>query len=250
MPAGTLALAPWQETGIAAGARPGRAASVAPPVDRSTGGPATETTTYTSIADYVPVTDAMLRDPDPDDWLMYRRTYDGWGYSPLDQSTRDNVHQLALAWVWSMPAGTNQPTPLVHDGVMYLANPDNVIQALDAASGTLLWEYHRALPVSLRTGLIRNLAIYEDTLFLASRDAYLVALDARTGDLGWETRLGTSAQGVPVTFRAGGEQYIAVAPGVGGGSPRRAPTILSPEIHYPATGNALYVFKLAGSTLR
>ena len=129
----------------------------------------------------------MLRDPDPDDWLMYRRTYDGWGYSPLDQITRDNVHQLALAWVWSMPAGTNQPTPLVHDGVMYLANPGNVIQALDAASGTLLWEYQRALPESLRTGLIRNLAIYEDTLFLASRDAYLVALDARTGDLVWET---------------------------------------------------------------
>ena len=193
VPAGTQALAPGQETGIAVGVQPGRPTPL--PADRSTGGPATATTTYTSIADYVPVTDAMLRDPDPDDWLMYRRTYDGWGYSPLDQITRDNVHQLALAWVWSMPAGTNQPTPLVHDGVMYLANPGNVIQALDAAGGTLLWEYHRALPESLRTGLIRNLAIYEDTLFLASRDAYLVALDARTGDVVWETQIADYRQG-------------------------------------------------------
>ncbi len=94
-----------------------------------------------------------------------------------------------------MPAGTNQPTPLVHDGVMYLGNPGNVIQALDAASGTLLWEYHRALPESLRTGLIRNLAIYEDRLFLASRDAYLVALDARTGNVVWETQIADYRQG-------------------------------------------------------
>ena len=195
VPAGPQALAPGQETGVAAGAQSGRSAPVLPPADRPAGGPATGTATYASIADYIPVTDAMLRDPDPDDWLMYRRTYDGWGYSPLDQITRDNVHQLALAWVWSMPAGTNQPTPLVHDGVLYLANPGNVIQALDAASGTLLWEYHRALPESLRTGLIRNLAIFEDTLFLASRDAYLVALDACTGDVVWETQIADYRQG-------------------------------------------------------
>ena len=181
--------------GSQTGAGTGRGRAASPPADRSTVGLATETATYTAIADYVPVTDAMLRDPNPDDWLMYRRTYDGWGYSPLDQITRDNVHQLALAWVWSMPAGTNQPTPLVHDGVMYLANPGNVIQALDATSGTLLWEYHRALPESLRTGLIRNLAIYEDTVFLASRDAYLVALDARTGDVVWETQIADYRQG-------------------------------------------------------
>ena len=194
VPAGTQALVSGQETRVAAGARPGRPVSP-PPTDRPTGGPVTGTLTYASIADYVPVTDAMLRDPDPDDWLMYRRTYDGWGYSPLDQITRDNVHRLALAWVWSMPAGTNQPTPLVHDGILYLANPGNVIQALDAASGTLLWEYHRGLPESLRTGLIRNLAIYEDTLFLASRDAYLVALDARTGDVVWDTQIADYRQG-------------------------------------------------------
>ncbi len=193
VPAGSQSLVAGQQTRVAAGARPG--SPVSPPPARPTSGAPAATTTYVSIGDYTPVTDAMLRDPDPDDWLMYRRTYDGWGYSPLDQITRDNVHQLTLAWVWSMPAGTNQPTPLVHDGVMYLPNPGNVIQALDAASGNLLWEYRRALPEGLRTGLIRNLAIYEDMLFLASRDAYMVALDARTGAVVWETQIADYRQG-------------------------------------------------------
>ena len=153
------------------------------------------TTTYSSLTNFAPVTDAMLREPDPDDWLNYRRTYNGWGYSPLSQITRDNVHRLSLAWTWAMPVGSNQPTPLVYDGILYLVNPGNVIQAFDAATGTLRWEYRRLLPESLRTGLLRNLAIYEDKLFLASRDAYLVALDARTGELVWETRIADYQQG-------------------------------------------------------
>ena len=77
----------------------------------------------------------MLRDPPPGDWLMFRRTYDGWGYSPLDEITTKNVGSLELAWVWAMTDGSNQPTPLVHDGIMYLTNPGNIIQALDAAHG-------------------------------------------------------------------------------------------------------------------
>ncbi|MDA1093528.1 MAG: PQQ-binding-like beta-propeller repeat protein [Acidobacteria bacterium] len=156
---------------------------------------ASATSTFREIDPFVPVSDATLHDPDPGDWLMYRRTYDGWGYSPLDQITRDNVHQLSLAWVWAMPDGTNQPTPLVRDGVLYLANPGNVIQALEADTGTLLWEYRRPLPEALRTGLNRNLAIFEEKLYLASIDAYLVALDARTGSVVWETRLADYQQG-------------------------------------------------------
>lgn len=153
------------------------------------------TSTFTAIETFVPVSDATLRDPDPGDWLMYRRTYDGWGYSPLNQITRENVHQLSLAWVWAMPDGTNQPTPLVRNDVLYLANPGNVIQALEADTGTLLWEYRRPLPEGLETGSVRNLAIFEETVFLASRDAYLVALDARTGSVVWETRLADYQQG-------------------------------------------------------
>ena len=153
------------------------------------------TSTFTNIDTFVPVSDATLLDPDPGDWLMYRRTYDGWGYSPLDQIHRDNVHQLSLAWVWAMPDGTNQPTPLLRDGVLYLANPGNLIQALEADTGTLLWEYRRPLPEGLETGSVRNLAIFEHRLFLASRDAYLVALDARTGSVEWETQIADYRQG-------------------------------------------------------
>ena len=174
---------------VSAGVTPRPAASTDSVAPRAT------TLTYTALDELAPVTNEMLRDPAPGDWLTYRRTLDGWGHSPLDQITRDNVHELTLAWVWSMPAGSNQPTPLVYDGTLYLASPGNVIQAFEAATGTLLWEYRRPLPDNLRTGLIRNLAILEHTVFLASRDAYLVALDARTGEMLWETQLADYEQG-------------------------------------------------------
>ena len=86
-----------------------------------------------------PVTDAMLAAPPPGDWLSWRRTRDGHGYSPLDHVTRDNVADLTLAWSISIRPGNNQTTPLVHDGVMFLANPGNVVQAIDAATGDVIW---------------------------------------------------------------------------------------------------------------
>ena len=97
------------------------------------------------IEDFEPVTAETLLDPDPGDWLMFRRTYDGQGHSPLDQVDADNVGELRLAWSWAMADGVNQPTPLVYRGVMYLANPRNIIQALEADTGTLIWEYRRSL---------------------------------------------------------------------------------------------------------
>ena len=92
---------------------------------------------------FVPVTDAMLQRPDPADWLMWRRTLDAWGYSPLDQIDRDNVGDLRMVWTRALGRGSQQGTPLVHDGVLYMPNPRDVIQALDAATGDLLWEYRR-----------------------------------------------------------------------------------------------------------
>ena len=93
------------------------------------------------VKEFRPVTEAMLRKPDPGDWLNWRRTDNAWGYSPLDQIKRDNVQKLQLAWSWAMEDGAQESTPLVYDGVMYLPNPHGVIQALDAASGDLIWEY-------------------------------------------------------------------------------------------------------------
>jgi len=160
-------------------------------------GEAPETTTrhFRPIPESGPVSDAMLRDPDPNDWLIYRRTYDGWGYSPLDQITRENVSTLQLAWVWAMGDGRNQPTPLVYDGVMYLANPGNVVQALDAETGSLLWEYRRPLPESMRGGGTRNLAIYGDNIYLGTQDAHMVALNRVTGEPEWETRMADYSDG-------------------------------------------------------
>src|SRR5438093_5264675 len=96
-----------------------------------------------SAARFVPVTDAMLENPDPSDWLMWRRTLNSWGYSPLDQINRTNVRNLKMVWTRGMGPGIQEATPLVYRGVMYLPNPSDLIQAMDAATGDLKWEYKR-----------------------------------------------------------------------------------------------------------
>lgn len=134
-----------------------------------------------------PVTDAMLADPDPADWLSWRRTLDGKGYSPLSQINRKTVGDLKLAWSMTMHDGSNQGTPIVYRGILFLTHPGNVIQALDAASGELIWEYRYDFPEAARTlgGPSRNIAIYGDKLFLATYDAAVVAIDIHTGKQVW-----------------------------------------------------------------
>ena len=107
-----------------------------------------------------PVTDAMLRNPSPADWLIWRRTYDGQGYSPLALIDRSNVAKLRSAWSWSLPDSMNEITPLVHDGVMFIYSGP-VVQALDAVNGDLLWQYLRVLPDEFdngRGGRVKTLA--------------------------------------------------------------------------------------------
>ena len=205
LPAGTVALVATSETTIrsqaAVAPRPPPqppAAAQPPEGQRRQPDPSLVSRSWSGeIEEFVPITDRMLRDPDPGDWLMYRRTYDGWGYSPLDQINRTNVQQLRLAWVWAMEEGTNQPTPLVHNGVMFLANPGNVIQAVDGRTGTLIWEYRREFPEGFRSvrGPLRNLAIYQNKLFISTTDAAIVALDARNGSVVWETQLADYKKG-------------------------------------------------------
>jgi alcohol dehydrogenase (cytochrome c) len=186
---------------------------------------------------YRPVTEAMLRNPAPGDWLNWRRTDNAWGYGPLDQITRQNVAQLQLAWSWSMDdTGAQEATPLVYDGVMYLPNPRGVIQALDAATGDLIWEYRptsqqspeppppaptsgaeqTAIPrlgqrpasasganaggdSDTGRGIQRNIAIFGDRIFGTTNDAHIVALDARTGKLIWDTKVADSKLGYGYT---------------------------------------------------
>ena len=146
-----------------------------------------------SSSNVTPVTDAMLQNPAPEDWLMWRRTLNGWGYSPLDQVTTENVGDLQLVWSRALTEGRQQGTPLAYDGVLYMPNPRDVIQAIDAVSGDLLWEYRREVPedvgdAGLRTNN-RNIAIYDRFIIDTSIDGHVFALDARTGDLAWETEI-------------------------------------------------------------
>ena len=146
--------------------------------------------------DVVPVTDEMLQDPDPADWLMWRRTLDSWGYSPLDAIDRENVSQLRMVWSRALTRGRQQGTPLVYDGVMYMPNPRDVIQAIDAVTGDLIWEYRRERPDDLEAFIFptlsegnRNIAIYGDRIIDTSTDGYVFALDAATGRVVWDTQV-------------------------------------------------------------
>ena len=146
---------------------------------------------------FVPVTDAMLENPAPSDWLMWRRTQNGWGYSPLDQIDRNNVGELRLVWSRALTEGRQQGTPLAYDGVLYMPNPNDVIQAIDAVTGDLLWEHRREVPEDVGEYIIlaglsqnnRNIAIYGDLIIDTSVDDHVFALDAATGEQVWETQI-------------------------------------------------------------
>ncbi|MEO2197520.1 MAG: PQQ-binding-like beta-propeller repeat protein [bacterium] len=140
----------------------------------------------------VPVTDTMLQNPSPDDWLMWRRTLNGWGYSPLDQINRDNVDQIRMVWTRALTNGMQQGTPLAYNGVLYMPNPRDVIQAIDAVTGDLIWEHRREVPEGGGRGLSsnnRNIAIYGDLIIDTSVDDHVFALDSATGDMAWETQI-------------------------------------------------------------
>ncbi len=140
-----------------------------------------------TVPNFRPVSDAEMRAPKPEDWLMYRGNYQGWGYSALDSVNKSNVKNLQLAWSRTMWPGINQITPIVRDGIMYLGNPADVIQAIDATNGELIWEYR--LPQE--TGDFkttygqrkRSIVLYGDKIYFMSWDNSVVALDAATGKL-------------------------------------------------------------------
>ena len=132
------------------------------------------------------VTDALLANPPPSDWLTWRRTHDGLGFSPLTAIDKENVDELQLAWSLALPAGPNAATPLVHDGVIYVHSYGDHVQALDAATGDELWHYARELPNDFRPTVKRNLALYGDKIYFGTSDVHVVALNVRTGDVVWD----------------------------------------------------------------
>ena len=147
-------------------------------------------------SEFKPVTDAVLANPDPADWLMINRTYDDHRFSPLNQINKSNVGQLRMAWARGLPNGTQESTPIVHDGVMYLYAPGAGIQAVNATNGDLIWEYQREYPQNVNGQRARekSIAIYEDMVYFAAPDGFLLALDAKTGKLRWETKADDGGQ--------------------------------------------------------
>jgi alcohol dehydrogenase (cytochrome c) len=150
------------------------------------------------LQNYKPVTTERLRKPGDGDWLMVRRTYDGWGYSPLAEITAGNVGRLQPVWVVSTGVNNgHEAAPVVNNGVMFVATPGNQVIALDAASGRILWRYRRPVPediVSLHP-TSRGVALYGDKVFFAAAEAVLVALDARTGREEWTTKVEQNQNG-------------------------------------------------------
>ena len=159
---------------------------------------------------YTPVTDERLQSPADGDWLMYRRTYDSWGYSPLDQITTGNVADLEPVWLLStgVTSGHESP-PVVNDGVMFITTPEDRVIAVDARTGEQLWLYQRQFPEDMahphRTN--RGVALYGDKVYYTTHDAFVVALDAVTGDLVWETAV--------ADYRTG--YYMTIAPLIANG---------------------------------
>jgi len=136
-----------------------------------------------------PVTDAMLQSPPDEDWLTWRQSFSAAGFSPLAQVNKQNVGTLRLAWALALPAGPNEATPLVHDGVIFVHSYNDHVLALDAATGDELWHYARRLPDGVTPSVQRNIALYADMLYVGTSDAHVVALNARSGRVVWDQPL-------------------------------------------------------------
>tara|TARA_B100000686_G_scaffold352672_1_gene455538 strand:- start:37 stop:2139 length:2103 start_codon:yes stop_codon:yes gene_type:complete len=146
------------------------------------------------LDDLTPVTNKMLLDPPVDDWLVWRRTYANLGHSPLVEINKENVDDLRLAWTWSLPPGANMMTPIVHDGVMFTLSSGEVVQAIDAATGDLLWAYQHEIAAGINSESKKGVAIWKDQIVVATSDLKLIAIEAKTGRLVWEHAIETNGE--------------------------------------------------------
>ncbi len=108
---------------------------------------------------------------------------------------RENVGDLQLVWTRALVEGAQEGTPLAYGGVLFMPNPKDHLQAIDAVTGDLKWEYRRDIPEDvpeIMGGLTdnnRNVAIYGKLIIDTSNDDYVYALDATSGELVWETQI-------------------------------------------------------------
>lgn len=179
---------------------------------------------------FTPVGKADLTSPPPQDWLTWRRGWDAHGFSPLAQITPANAASLRLVWSWTLPAGSQEAVPLVRDGTMFVLSFGEVVQAINAKTGDLLWQYTHVLEPGAAPFVKRALALWGDLLYFGTSDVHVVALNARTGALVWDTRIGdfkrheglsggplvaqgkvmVGTTGTGVTARFGGPQLVGL----------------------------------------
>jgi alcohol dehydrogenase (cytochrome c) len=222
-----------------AGAAAGRSA---PPPPWRTGGVRTAPEAAERFKNFRPVTEATLLNPDPADWIHWRRTHDAWGFSPLKQIDRSNVDELQLVWVRPLGGGASmQPTPLVYQGVLYIPQPWGLVQAYDGVSGDLLWQYQRKFdydPDTYFLSRLRGLGIIDDKIIVPTTDAHLVALDARSGKVVWEQKVADYTLGYRYTsgpLIAKGKIFQGMT-----GCERYKDDICFITAHDPATGKELW----------
>ena len=155
------------------------------------------------IENYSPVTADRLKNPEPGNWMHYRRTYDGQGYSPLDQINTSNVKSLTPVWTFStgVVEGHEAP-PIINNGVMFVATPAGQVIALNAKTGDEYWRYKRQLPDDLFQlhPTNRGVGLWQDKVYLATTDDHLVALDAKTGKVVWDTKVQDYKKGQYLTL--------------------------------------------------
>jgi alcohol dehydrogenase (cytochrome c) len=211
-----------------------------------------------------PVTEAMLNTVPDGEWLNWRRTYDAFGFSPLKKITKTNINDLRVAWTWSLPNGPNESTPIVHDGVLFIHSYGDKVQALDAATGDLLWQYSRRLPTGVAPSIKRGISIYGTRLYVPTSDAHIVALDVKTGKVVWDQAVADPKKGyrmtggplvargkvmIGTTGRAEGGNYIAALDAETGKEAWRFYTIARPDEQGGKSWNGLPLDKRNGGSV-
>jgi PQQ-dependent dehydrogenase (methanol/ethanol family) len=133
-------------------------------------------------------------DAEPGNWLSNGRTYSEQRYSPLDQIDEATVGDLGLAWYLDLDTNRGQQaSPIVVDGVMYSTSAWSKVQAIDAATGELLWQYDPEVPLEWDKKACcgvqnRGAAVWKGRVYAGTLDGRLIAIDADTGELAWEVR--------------------------------------------------------------
>jgi quinohemoprotein ethanol dehydrogenase len=144
-------------------------------------------------------------DSEPGNWLAHGRTFDEQRHSPLDQINTDNVGNLELAWYVDLDTNRGpEATPIVVDGVLYSTSAWSKVQAVDAKTGQLLWQYDPQVPgiwdVRACCGVQnRGAAIWQGRVYSATLDGRLISLDAETGELFWEVLTTDQEQSYTIT---------------------------------------------------